>query len=950
MKLNRSDENFAPKIIQAGLFFVFILSPLFFGAYHAWASMPACAVLFSLIFFSPDSLASVRKIPIFFLSVAIFLLAYLLIQAVSLSADPSATRIEFLKWLACAAAFLLVQRLPAFSNELLLKAAVTVAVAEACLGLTQAVTGYDGVLWRKQELHLGFATGTFFNRNHFAGLLQLGMGIQTGYLLKALKTGNKNSAILNFLLLLLTFTALVKSGSRMGLVSFGFSVLACGAFLRFREKSFSVWTFWIILASVATLAFFLGKQEIISRFSDAGLWEQSWGGRNTAWQNTLAMIRGHFWLGTGLGNYAWIFPQYQSGVLLGGWTHAHNDYLELTSGLGAPVFLFWSVAFCGFLLYCFRQALAMKQNDAFPLVWGALWGLFSFMIHGLADFNWAVSSNALWFFIILSAVYGLMKQEENRPLKPAYRNLVRLAALCLILLSAQKAWAGAGLYVSERAFFKNDFPAALRAAENALKIDPQNRTLQFLLGKSLFEEGQKTSAPVLLTKAEEVFTGLARTMPFYGRTWAYLGLCQESLAGKDMTPEKWAGIKTNFDKALALEPGSAWISYMSSTVFLRNTGLLSDAGREQATERLRFSLNAHYEGQASAFLLPALRFSWDEFKDIQFILKIVPHDFASYRELLGFIEKNNLWPYRDQVENDLRSFIAVEYAGLCAQGWGFLSKAKAREAFDSFQRAYWMRQETAEAKTGMLIAGPKAGPGLYSPDQANQWLKDILEQEEEEISSARLDGLKAAVQAADNLYLQGLWAYRKGRWQQALERFERDQNSYARTRRWRADSLQKLERAQDALEVLGPVLNESNPDLRELILLKQLDETNRKSIESKIRGINERERNGRLIPQSAPGLLLNLMPGTYEVTVLMKSAPYKGSYGYISFRLWEGDRLSRTAGTAYVSSERWKTYRQTFATAGGFRLLAIKLENGPKNPGLKGPAVEYGPVKVSLKK
>ncbi len=946
------------KFLQAGLLLVFIFLPLFFGSVHAWSSMSFCAALFLLFFFFPESVARFRSFPGYFQAASLLTFGFLAAQAAGLSADPFATQTELLKWLACAAAFLLASMLPEKPRVLLLAAGAGVVFFEACYGLVQTGLGYDRVLWRAQETHAGFATGTFLNRNHLAGLLQLGLGIQLGFLLKSLRERRKVSSIVLTIIFLVTFTALVKTGSRMGLTSFLLSVMIFCFSLRFRAGSFPRPLFFLILACAAGLALFLGSRELAARFSGPVLWEQSWGGRELAWKSTLALIKGHFWLGTGLGTYDWVFPRYQPAGLLMGWNHAHNDYLELSSGLGVPLFAVWGLGILGLLAGSLRRAFSAEEN-VFPLVWGILAGLFSFLAHGLTDFNWAIPSNAFWFFFLLAAALAFLRAPEKEPvsLKPVYAVIFRAAVFILALFSAQKAWAGVSLYAANRAFLARDFSAAAEAVQKSVKMDPFNRAARFLLGKSLLEKGKKESDAVLLQKAENVFSDLTREMPFYGRAWAWLGLSKiavQAAGGEKITEGEWKKIQGCLLTALDREPSSAWLSWTVSKQLLAHSDFLNAEEKQRAFELLVFGLTLRYEGQASIYLQPALEFLWKHFRDFELLEKAVPRDYASYRVLLGFIEEQKIWAYRSRVYPRFLEFAAVFYEAQCQEGRALLAKRNFRKAFEVFQRADWARQEMLEAKAGMLAARSRLDPVPYSREQANLWLGEILEQEEMP-AQAWLEDIRPAVQASQDPYLQGLWAYRSGQWQEALQGFNTDSRFKNRSRRWRADALKKTGEAAQALELLRPALDETNPDLRELILLKNMDSSRGPAADLKIREILELSSAPRIVLPAkgekseyglnGAGIWLNLLPGETTVKILIRSKPYKGEFAYVRFQIWEGDR-HREAGDFYVSSPAGSLYSLNFKTSGGLRLLTVGVANGAQKPGGAGPEAEFGAVKV----
>ena len=119
-------------------------------------------------------------------------------------------------------------------------------------------------------------------------------------------------------------------------------------------------------------------------------------GRFQIWKGSLALIQDHALFGIGLGNFEWRFPSYQPLSLARFWPHAHNDYLELLAVLGLPCFVLWIAAWAALIG-------RFKKNSW--IQWGARISVFSFLIHGLADFNFAIPANAMTFIFIGAFLY-----------------------------------------------------------------------------------------------------------------------------------------------------------------------------------------------------------------------------------------------------------------------------------------------------------------------------------------------------------------------------------------------------------------------------------------------------------------------------------------------------------------------------------------------------------------
>lgn len=192
----------------------------------------------------------------------------------------------------------------------------------------------------------------------------------------------------------------------MGFISFAAALFLMTFFL----KSFS-WKIKVVLSVFLFLllcGMLFGTREIISeRFHESYASLQTWdGGRLIAWKDSMHLIRRFAIWGTGLGNYDWAFPYFQSPKLLLGWDHAHNDYIELAAELGLPAFGILMLVWIAFFARLFSELQSMAKENFF-LLWGCLVAMIAFALHGLTDFNGAIFANALSFVFVAGGAYRL---------------------------------------------------------------------------------------------------------------------------------------------------------------------------------------------------------------------------------------------------------------------------------------------------------------------------------------------------------------------------------------------------------------------------------------------------------------------------------------------------------------------------------------------------------------
>ena len=398
--------------LEAGLFVFILLAPLSFGAVYPWGAMSLAALLFFLFIFFPDPPAALLDLPGFFTVGILFIFLALAVEFFLSPAGRYITAIELVKWLACVCGFVIVQGLEKESVCRLMGFFFLLGAAESLYGMAEVFSGREHVLWQAKEAYRGFVTGTYINRNHLAGFLEMSLGIGLGFLFAPVEEQKWGRFFGLSLCLTILLTGLLKTGSLMGLTSVLMVLFIFSSMLLLRSRGLlglSVFVLWIGFLGGA--AFFLGRDILFSRLMDLDVRGESLQGRFSVWQDALKIIGSHFWRGTGLGTYEWVFPVYQSEKILMGWEHAHNDYLELAIELGFPLFLLLIFCFLALWFYCIQRLFGLSNERIFSVAWGGFMGLSAFAIHGLADFNLAIPANHYLFILLLGMVVRLLQEE-----------------------------------------------------------------------------------------------------------------------------------------------------------------------------------------------------------------------------------------------------------------------------------------------------------------------------------------------------------------------------------------------------------------------------------------------------------------------------------------------------------------------------------------------------------
>ncbi len=349
----------------------------------------------------------------------------------TLSLDPGATVTMLQKISAYVAMFFLTLVLINSRRrvKLMLIVLTLIGTVEAFHGILAYVGRGHFVIW-----YPGIAgnsvSGTYVNRNHFAGLMEITIPAAVGLLLarstihygrgwrellrSAMDFVLKDSGWISFCLLIM-FAALILSSSRGGVAALVFSVgLVTALAVLFRGRGSAESRVPLKLGVVAVVGVaWLGAGGIVEKLGNVGL-----ASNRGDIREALYGMFGDFWLtGSGAGTFQWVFPAYKTEALGGGYyEHAHNDFLELLVEQGVIGFALLGAAIC---IVLFKIVSAyLRRRD--PLMRGALFfsfcGATSLLVHGLVDFNLNIPANAALFFVMLSVglVAADLGHEDSR--------------------------------------------------------------------------------------------------------------------------------------------------------------------------------------------------------------------------------------------------------------------------------------------------------------------------------------------------------------------------------------------------------------------------------------------------------------------------------------------------------------------------------------------------------
>ncbi len=341
-----------------------------------------------------------------------------------LSVLPSATLSHLVRVCSCVVIFLLLRHLTwSQSGRLWILAAPIIVLAslEAALGVVQYGTGWPRAI----------ASGTYVNRNHFSGLLEMALPFAVLYPVAVLRRSRsrrhspllpavKASSVL--ILATLMLIGILLSLSRMGFVATVCAAALVGLFALARpiakwRKSWAgipgVSFFLVVGLSVLSFVF-LPSDRLVNRFAELASTEEITAeGRLELWSDTLGLITAYPLFGCGLGAYEPAMLKYNTSHPLVRTDYAHNDYLQLLAELGAVGFLIAATLAMAVLSRALRVASLPAEDDGRYLGLACLGAMAAMLIHSSVEFNLYMPANAMVLAWISGISAGLSSSSRE---------------------------------------------------------------------------------------------------------------------------------------------------------------------------------------------------------------------------------------------------------------------------------------------------------------------------------------------------------------------------------------------------------------------------------------------------------------------------------------------------------------------------------------------------------
>jgi len=427
------------KFIFYALLALLALTPLPYGAVEVWSTAlwEICVFAVTLIWAAQAAIEGRLKIATNPLALPLIaLLGVAVVQILpmasggerrTISYDAYVTSQAAIKIFASICFFLLIATFVRDDNRRYLAGAVIIAmcVLIALVGIGQSYIGK--MLWQRGSY------GPFVNRNHFAGFLEMGVGLAGGLIIGRVVKQLMLAICASCALAMCAGVAL--SASRGGILALAaeivfLAIIAIPNFISSRKSKDSLGPSraGILLRSAAAMllgfaalggaTLLVGSEGLIQNISQTEgeivdeVPPSERFSRREIWSATSRLIKDHPYIGVGLGAFQFVYTRYDQSSGAQRVEQSHNDYLQIVADAG----LVGGLIALAFLILLFARGFSAAQTrnlESRAITMGALAGCFAIAVHSFVEFNLQITSNAQLFLALAALATSKHKHHEE---------------------------------------------------------------------------------------------------------------------------------------------------------------------------------------------------------------------------------------------------------------------------------------------------------------------------------------------------------------------------------------------------------------------------------------------------------------------------------------------------------------------------------------------------------
>ena len=340
---------------------------------------------------------------------------------ITLSVDPHASFVFWLKHCSYALGFALTLLLVRGRTRLawLCGAIVAGGLLQAFYGSFMHLARIDIEVLGMPIPHSAQASGSYVNRNHLAGLLEMSLAVGIGLMVALLDDRPRRSwhdflqdtarlllsgrAMLRLVLVIMV-VALVMTRSRMGNTAFFASLLVAGTaalvLSRHAPRGTVILIASLIVIDITMIGAWFGVERTVKRIAETTV--QNVEERVDPSVYAVKILDDYPLFGTGGGTFYTAFPRYRGQDIPVYFDQLHNDYVQYLTDTGIiGGSLFGLLVLTSFIAAVLAQA---RRRDPFTrgIAFGVVMGVIAIGIHSTVDFNLQIPANAFIFSILLA--------------------------------------------------------------------------------------------------------------------------------------------------------------------------------------------------------------------------------------------------------------------------------------------------------------------------------------------------------------------------------------------------------------------------------------------------------------------------------------------------------------------------------------------------------------------
>jgi len=302
---------------------------------------------------------------------------------------------------------------------------------QAVYGSLMTLSGAELGFLAKKAYYLGFATGTFVNRNHLAAYLELTSAVGLGLILAELRAGAGGSWRLRLsgwielafstkarvrIAMAMMVVGLVLTRSRMGNTAFFIALCVTGlAYIALRERQLllraTLLFASLLLVDTLIVSHWFGLDQVVQRIEATRLEQEE---RPLIYQTLPRMLPPYRATGAGLGSFAQAFMPYRPAQVHAYYDHAHNDYMEFLVETGIPGLGLLLLLAGVHLLHALR--VAWKRRDRLPqgICVGFVMASLALAIHATVEFSFQIPAVAASYIVLMGLVLSCSQRGDRR--------------------------------------------------------------------------------------------------------------------------------------------------------------------------------------------------------------------------------------------------------------------------------------------------------------------------------------------------------------------------------------------------------------------------------------------------------------------------------------------------------------------------------------------------------